>query len=666
MAIDFQKELNEEQYEAVTYTEGPLLIIAGAGTGKTRTMTYRAAYLIDNGVAPSEILMLTFTNKAANEMKARVGELLGKDKADGITACTFHSFCTRILRKYGIQIGIDHNFVILASGDDADIINMKKTEAPKHKYDKKGFPPSSKIVDIISKSVNKKQTIREIVENQYDKYIDFIDDITELKMLSDKYKWENSMLNYDDMLLQMNHLLDSCPEVASQISDIYNYIMVDEYQDTNSLQDYILYSLRKTNRNIAVVGDDMQSLYAFRGAEVDNILTFERRVQGTKVIKLVKNYRSCQEILDLSNYAAKSATEGYPKNLIGLYKSGEKPEVCQVYSQADEGTKIIDIVQKLKKDGFKYEDICILARNSIITAGLESKLNSEGIAYVKYGGTKFFDLDYVKTVLSYFRVLVRPEDEIAWFRILKVHSGIGDFYAKQIAAKCKEFGVDHLLDIQYSKRKYSEGLKSLYNALLDFQDKDLKSMTMAIIEFYTKTNLDRIAEMNVRDESNRTSYAEEANAHNVELIESLIPIVEHYDNITDFLDDLVLDNTNLTQNNEEEGAVVVSTIHSIKGLEYRAVIVMDCIDEIFPSVGIKYKGSREDNEELRCFYVAVTRAKEKLYLIQPLNAMSYGKSIKGKLSHYLNDGQQYYDFIECDSGDYARPGFSGKWFNSWY
>lgn len=644
--IDYKSELNEEQYDAVTTTEGPLLIIAGAGTGKTRTIVYRAAYLIEHCATSSQILMLTFTNQSADEMKARVIKLLGDNVAKDITACTFHSFCTIMLRRFCNDAGLDPEFTIISPSDDADIIDMKKTEGTLHKYDKKGFPPSSKIVEIISQSINRNKTIEEVLEgNKYYKFAEFLKDIEELKEKADEYKDKNSMVNYDDLLLRMNKLLETNPFVQKEISGYFKYVMVDEYQDTNTLQDKILLNIRRENNNIAVVGDDLQSLYAFRGADVQNIISFPQRYAGCRVVKLVKNYRSNQEILDFSNYVVKSATEGFQKKLIGTHEKGDLPIIYELYAQADESPVVMDIIDKVHESGVPYDEMCILARTSFATTLIEKDLQIGGINYVKYGGPKFLDLEYVKDILSYLRVTVRNDDELAWFRILKVHSGIGDFTARKLALNCKEFGSEYLTDKQHARRVYGQELIKLHQELEEIQDLSLKETLKHVIDFYVKTKHENIDNMKVKQESNRTEYHAIVDRHEQEL-QLLIDMADSYKTITKFLDDLVLDNTSATQNNPEDGSIVISTIHSVKGLEFHTVIIIDCIDGIFPSTTEDNIGTKEDNEELRCFYVAITRAKENLFLISPQNAMVFGKHINGQIPHYLNGGNYLYRKIK--------------------
>ena len=649
---DYKMVLNAEQLEAVTTTEGPVLIIAGAGTGKTRTLVYRTSYLIEHGAAPSSILLLTFTNKAADEMKERVASLLGDEVAKDITACTFHSFCARFLRRYFYKAGLDANFTIISGSDDTDIIDLQKAAASRGEYDKRGFPPSKKIADIISKSINMNMSVENTVTEFYSEYISYIDEIVQLKESVDAYKKENSMLNYDDLLVAMNQTFIQHPEVADELSDMFSYIMVDEYQDTNAIQDKLLLAMRRHNRNLAVVGDDLQSLYGFRGAEVQYIIDFPKRIPGTKIIKLVKNYRSSQEILDLSNEVSSHATEGYYKELVGTHHSQFKPCVHYVSDADQEAYCIMEKIFYLyHTKNISLKEICVLSRTSYAMAKVEMLLQKEGYDYVKYGGIKLFDREDVKTILSYLRVLSRPSDEIAWFKILQVHSGIGKAYAKDISAECKKEGIIHLTDKRYARRKYRKELISLYDKLVSLNGLSLQKAVDEILSFYDETKTKNIASMRVRHESNRTEIME-AHQESMMMLKSVFPdLVAPYNTITKFLDELVLDNTKATQNHSKDGAVTLSTIHSVKGLEFDAVIIMDCVNQMFPSVNEKDVGSKEDNEELRCFYVAVTRAREELHLMCPEYLKKFNQPFHGTISHYISENS---DNIEKIKHPYRR------------
>jgi DNA helicase-2/ATP-dependent DNA helicase PcrA len=649
--LDLSK-LNPEQLDAATTINGPMLVLAGAGTGKTFTMTCRTANMIEQGINPEQILMLTFTNKAAKEMKDRLVNILGGDAGNKVLACTFHSFCALMLRKYGGHIGISPHFTILSPGDDEDIISIVKSYADKTRYKGRGFPPNGKVCDFISMAVNKDLGISDVMEST--KYASFIDEVIELAKLSADYRKEHDMLNYDDILIRFIDLLNMKPDIASRIANTYQYIMVDEYQDTNPLQEVILLELFRYTKNIAVVGDDMQSLYGFRGAVVDNIIHFPDKFEGCKTVTLVRNYRSNQEILNLGNKVCQCATEGFPKELIGTHYSNTLPSVISVNNQYEETDYVIELIRRLHAQGVPYDEICVVERNSVLSAGIEVKLNKLGIEFDKYGGAKYTDLSYVKDILAYLKVMTNPYDEISWFRILQVHRGIGNVNARKISEKCRIVGFDALLDKAYTKRQYGPELIRLHEHLNSCDGLKLQEMIKSFIQFYCNTNKKNIEEMDT-DEGSRTSYLMQNEGQREEL-QKLVEISVGYRSVDSFLDDLLLDNTKVNET-ESDGKLVISTIHSVKGLEYNTVIVLDCINGIFPNAD--EEGSKEDNEELRCFYVAVTRAKERLYLISPRSAMRYGQSINGVPSRYLKEAEgivrsndhQFFDRFKMRSYD---------------
>ena len=624
------ESLNKEQYEAATHINGPMLILAGAGTGKTKTITHRTAYLIEQNISPEHILMLTFTNKAAREMKERLTTLLSEDTANKVMACTFHSFCALMLRKYGNNINISPHFTILSPGDDEDIISIVKSSQDKTRYKGRGFPPNSQICGFISKAINKNLSISDVM--RHTKYEVFTDEVIELARLANEYRVKNNLLNYDDILLRFIDLLNLRPDFAAKIAGSYQYIMIDEYQDTNPLQEAILLELFHYTKNIVVVGDDMQSLYGFRGAEVENIIHFPDKFVNCRIVTLVQNYRSNQEILDLGNKVMECATEGYPKKLVGTHHSPLLPSVISVANQYDEAEYVVELVRRLLRDGMSPNEICIVERNSILSANIEVMLNRSGIAFDKYGGSKYIDLSYVKDVLAYLKIMTNPYDQIAWFRVLQVHKGIGNVNARNISERCQNRGFDELLDKKYVKKVFSNELKRLHSQLSSCEAIDLIPMIEKFIEFYYETNKKNIEEMDT-DEGSRTQHLL-LNDHAHDELKKLIDIASGYQNVDSFLDDLLLDNTKIDDADQKD-KLVISTIHSVKGLEYHTVIILDCIDGLFPNAD--EPESKEDNEELRCFYVAVTRAKEKLYLICPRSATRYGQSIEGKPSRYLKD-----------------------------
>lgn len=638
MQIDYHKELNEQQYDAVSTTEGPVLIIAGAGSGKTRVLTYRVAYLIEHGVFPEGILLLTFTNKAAKEMKARAMQMLD-ERCQKITACTYHSFCAKIMRKYASVIGFDNNYTILDSSDAADVITMMKTELQYTKM--RGFPNSKAVVSIISSSVNLNQPIATIIKDKYSKYINFIDHVIALKKAADSYKQKNSMMDYDDILVNFLRLIKTNPLICDRISVCYSHIMVDEYQDSNYLQEQIVLELRKKNRNLCVVGDDAQSIYGFRGSNVNHILKFPQKMEGCKTVYLTMNYRSNQEIMNLSNdVMKKNATEGYPKIMQATHFKNDKPKLIHIPDVNKEADYILNDIIAKHSAGIPYNEICVLFRSSYESYQLEERLNSYKIPYDKYGGLKFFDKAHIKDILAYIRCLTNVKDEIAWFRILKLHPGIGKTYSRNLANAIisSDRGMQVLLKNQYSSRSFQKDLSNLYELIVSLFNMNMKELMNRLTEFYMELRKNTIEEMNTSDENRDTLLTELIDiAGDLAIFND---IACRYDNPVSFLEDMSLNN-NPESEEIVEDAVVLSTIHSAKGLEFNTVYVMNCVDSVFPSTTEFERGSQEDNEELRCFYVAITRAKENLIIMIPEIVTKYADIIPGILSHYLTESLNF-------------------------
>lgn len=632
--INYEK-LNKFQYEAVMHDKGPALLLAGAGTGKTRTLIYRVAHLIESGVSPESILLLTFTNKAANEMKERAEKML-KEKC-GITACTYHSFCVKMLRFYGKMAGISPDFTIISGPDEADIIDIIKSELNFQKL--KNMPSASVFASMLSTCVNKRLTLEELLKEQ--KYWRFRQNERKLLLLREetkKYKEEHNLFNYDDILLKFDQMLTDYSNIARRIEDTYRYIMVDEYQDTNTLQDSIIRKIRTKNTNLMVVGDDMQSIYKFRGADVQNILSFPKRYTNCKVIYLTENYRSSQEILNLANHVMTNATEGYQKNLRAQFSSQELPKVYSVNDTKTEAEFVLNRIKAKHAEGIPYNDICVLYRNSFQSYELEVLLNKAGLDFEKYGGIRFLDRAHIKDVLAFLRIYTNPSDELAWFRILQLHIGIGKVYARNISRKCLEYGPEYLIDDCHKRKKYGVHIRKLYDEIQSWEGKEFLEILKSSCAYYAKTLENTIRNKKVDSESDKEESLQDLE-RNKEDITILQEMAKDYDSALAFLDATTLDATKSKEN--EEDKLVLSTIHSIKGLEYDTVILLDCIDEILPSA--RYIGSPEDNEDVRCMYVAVTRAKNTLYMMVPKIALKYGKAIPGDLSRYIEGRDDLYD-----------------------
>lgn len=637
--INYEK-LNKFQYEAVMHDKGPALLLAGAGTGKTRTLIYRVAHLIESGVSPESILLLTFTNKAANEMKERAEKML-KEKC-GITACTYHSFCVKMLRFYGKMAGISPDFTIISGPDETDIIDIVKSELNFQKL--KNMPSASVFASMLSTCVNKRLTLEELLKEQ--KYWRFRQNERKLLLLREetkKYKEEHNLFNYDDILLKFDQMLTDYSNIARRIEDTYRYIMVDEYQDTNTLQDSIIRKIRTKNTNLMVVGDDMQSIYKFRGADVQNILSFPKRYTDCKVIYLTENYRSSQEILNLANHVMTNATEGYQKNLRAQFSSQELPKVYGVNDTKTEAEFVLNRIKAKHAEGIPYNDICVLYRNSFQSYELEVLLNKAGLDFEKYGGIRFLDRAHIKDILAFLKIYSNPNDQLSWFRILQLHIGVGKVYAKNISEKCLENGPEYLINECHSRRKYGVYLKKLYEEIMSWEGKDFLQILNSCCAYYTAVREETIQNQKVDSESTREESLQEFKKDK-EDIEILVNMAKDYDSVLDFLDAMTLDAAKSKENAEDK--LILSTIHSVKGLEFDTIILLDCVDDILPST--MYIGSPEDNEDVRCMYVAVTRAKNTLYMIVPKIVLKYGKAIPGYLSRYIEDKEDLYDFCNVE------------------
>lgn len=664
--------LTDAQSKAVMSHQGPLCIVAGAGSGKTRVLTERTMSLINDGVNPSKILLLTFTNKAANEMKSRIIQAFSEDtpqsppqaspvtdmdtasflnwfdnsdyqnadalesiSPEAITATTFHSFCVKVLRRFGKRINLS-DFTVMSGNDGVEIMKMIRSEDTSYKYTKR-FPASKTIISILSNAVNTENTLERAIENyQNGKYKEYTRKIYDLVEKYDQYRKENHVLNYDDLLTKTIELFEKDPRTVQQIAEQYEYIMVDEYQDSNTLQEKLLFSIAKYHQNIAIVGDEVQSLYGFRGADIRNIQTFPDKFKNCERVYLKQNFRSSQEILDFSNAVTELATETQPHTLQGNFHTGEKPYVIRTKDQIDEAVEIYERIREKLREGTPPEEICVLFRNSTSVNILEGYFKRDEISYVKYGGIKFFDLEYVQDVLSFMRISVNPCDEIAWFRCLQLVGQIGEINARKIARECKKKGIEGMMDEKYRSRVFYNGLKELYDYIKKANINTSESSIEHLIDFYTDYKIKKIRAAKFDKEENRQEALMAVNAQRDELMVLTI-LARDFAKLSEFLDSSV-DSHGV---NEEDG-VVLSTVHSAKGLEFDTVFVMDCSDGLFPR---SYKvGTHEDNEELRCFYVAVTRAKNHLYIFSPREVFQYGRRQDAWLSHFIPGDEDLYTY----------------------
>jgi DNA helicase-2/ATP-dependent DNA helicase PcrA len=605
--IDYKAELNEQQCEAVTQIKGPQLVIAGAGSGKTRTLVYRVAFLVENNINPESILLLTFTRKSAQEMMRRAANILD-DRCRKVAGGTFHSFANFILRKYAVNIQMHPNFSIVDRGDAEDIINLVRADLELNKKERR-FPRKSTLMNIISKAINKSASIEEVVFEEYPNFKDDCDDILRVAQHYHEFKREKQVMDYDDLLVYLKHLLNTCDDVRKKISNTYRYIMVDEFQDTNRLQAEITLLLASEHNNVLVVGDDSQSIYSFRGANFRNIMDFPDLFPGTRITTLEQNYRSTRPILDLTNAIIHQAKEKYSKELFSEIEGNDKPEYIDAVDENEQASFVAQRILGLREEGVPLNKIAVLFRASWHANTLEVELKNANIPYVKYGGMKFAEAAHVKDAVSYLRVLYNTFDEIAWLRLLVLMEGIGAASASKIIQAVIQAGGDfnQLTAPDFAKRKFYEGLKKLHALLARLAGSRLRPSEQleAVIEFYTP-----LFELQYDDYRRRR-----------EDLHSLLRISERYSTLEQMLTDIALEPPDTSQidtkpGDKEKEKLVLSTIHSAKGLEWHSVFVIHLVDGYFPAIQ-SLETEEQLEEERRLFYVAATRAQRNLYLITP-------------------------------------------------
>lgn len=566
MGFDFST-LNDSQMEAVTHTEGPLLILAGAGTGKTHTLNARVSYLIEKkGVSPKNILLLTFTNDAAREMKERIGN-------DDVMACTFHSFCVRMLRQYGDHIGMGKGFTVISDDDAVDAMRFARGTLGPSGTNRKNFPTDARLVSIFSAMRNRHVPLSKALkrgEGAFEKEIAVIFQAYTI------FKMKNGMLDFDDLLDTMDELLSRDEKLRTKLDERFTYVMVDEYQDTNMTQASIVMKLSKTHPNLCVVGDDMQSIYKFRGADISNIIEFPKRVEGCHVVKLERNYRSTEEILDLANNISEDSAKANSTYRKSLYSGGNGfiPHVIGCPSQADEYMEAADLMRKAYEGGMTG---AVLARTRKEIETLEPYVKASGIPYRKTIGLALMERTCVKNYLCMFRIAVNPDDILAMMRLFVMIPGIGDKKAEKLATGGMKTPPD----------EYAYILRQAERMKLDAPSAAAVAFETYVTLFRTKNKTDDIPESERR------------------ILQTLVSM--YGGQMEEYLDAMT---TSGTEDSEEAG-IVLSTIHRAKGLEYDVVVVLNCRDRLFPM-------NAKDPEEMRLYYVAVTRAKGFLYMLYPM------------------------------------------------
>jgi DNA helicase-2/ATP-dependent DNA helicase PcrA len=605
--IPFADVLNEPQLEAVSFNDGPLLVIAGAGSGKTRTLTYRVARMVQDGIPPASILLLTFTRRASFEMLRRASDLLDH-RCEQVSGGTFHSFANAVLRRYASYMDLDNAFTIIDRADMEHLISILKKESGAGAKDRT-FPKNRTLASIFSASVNKVLTVDDILFEGYPHMHMHMDTIASLHDDYQKYKHSHSLLDYDDLLIYLCRLLEDVESVRERVESAYQYIMVDEYQDTNQIQANILYLLTRQHQNIMVVGDDSQSIYAFRGAAVENILSFPDQYANTTIIRLEQNYRSVQPVLTLANAIIDTAVRKYTKTLFSTKTGDEPPILVRTASENSQSRFILDKIKELSLQGVHLNQIAVLFRAGFHSFDLEIELSREAIPFIKVGGFKFMDSAHIKDVLSYLKVCHNSEDTISWYRILLLLERVGPKSARCIfeAVQHQNKGVQGLSAITVPDRiaKQVGDLATLFNSLHP-NDMSVAALGEAVLPYYLP-----ILKKKYDDHPKRARD-----------LEQLVSIMERYTDLESFLTDMAIEPPNTAVDDTfsvalpDDQRLTLSTIHSAKGLEWHTVFIIWALDGRFPSAHAINKPD-DLEEELRLLYVAATRAEQNLFITYP-------------------------------------------------
>ncbi|MFN8543889.1 MAG: ATP-dependent helicase [Candidatus Binatia bacterium] len=628
--IDYAGELNAAQYEAATTLEGPVLVIAGAGSGKTRTLVYRVARLIESGVPAERILLLTFTRKAAEEMLRRASALVGMS-CDRIAGGTFHSFANTVLRRSGHHLGLPAGFTILDRTDAEDVVSLLRARAGLDRKDRR-FPRKGAILEVFSMAVNRSTSVPDLLETSYAHLAEHLDDLLRLEEQYRTYKRERGLADYDDLLVLLRDLLRERPEVAEQLSRTFRYVMVDEYQDTNRLQAEIVQGLAVAHQNVMAVGDDSQSIYSFRGATFRNIMDFPRLFPGTHLIKLEENYRSTEPILRLANAVIDRAPEKHTKVLRATRGGGQPPLLVQCSDEQAQSRFVAQRILELREEGVSLDEMAVLFRSSFHSFDLELELQRHDVPFVKRGGFKFIETAHVKDVLAHLRVVANPRDAVSWHRVLCLLDGLGPKTADDIQR--------HLTDVAdaaeaaarlaaYPRRGgFGKELARLAAVVQEVAGADVTppEQVARIVEFYLPIL--------------RLAHPDDYPKREKDL-EHFATIAEGYRSLPSMLADMALEPPtdsvgDVLAARVDEGLLTLSTIHSAKGLEWRAVFVIWLVDGRFPSY-YNLNDDEEIEEERRLLYVAVTRAKEHLYLTYPIDIYDRSSGmVLGKPSRFVD------------------------------
>jgi DNA helicase-2/ATP-dependent DNA helicase PcrA len=634
--VDYDRELNADQREVVVAGGGPILVIAGAGTGKTRTLVYRVSRLIESGTDPGRIMLLTFTNKAAREMLRRVETLLTVDTRR-LMGGTFHSVGNRILRKFGSRVGLGANFTILDEEDARELFESATSDR-KIPVVERRFPKGDVLLDLYSYTINSARPFSEVLAERAPHFLELEGDILSVFQRYRERKRGANACDYDDLLLAWKRLLEEAPDAAKQLQGSYEHVLVDEYQDTNKLQGQIVDGMAKLRRNVTVVGDDAQAIYSFRGASFENILGFPERYPDAATFRLTRNYRSTPEILALANASIAHNIRQFPKELEASRPSGVPPAVVPLPDIPEQARFVGQRLLEWHDEGEKLSDLAVLYRAHYQALELQIELTRRGIAYEIRSGMRFFEQRHVKDVLAFLRIVVNPKDELSWKRALKIFPRIGERAASGVWE-----AIGNRPDPLASFREREGG------AGMDLP----RGAAAALAPF--RALMDRLESPSIRkspaeairavveDVYRDFARAKFPNADaRLDDLEQFAQFAQAYDSIRTFLEEVTLFNELsgedvVASKTEEDDRVVLTTVHQAKGLEWNRVIVMGLSEGRFPS----YRSTVTEEgaeEERRLFYVAITRARNEVDMTYPMLARDrYGVDVILEPSRFVKE-----------------------------
>lgn len=652
--------LNAAQADAAAHGDTPLLIVAGAGSGKTRTLIHRVAALIGRGVPPGRILLLTFTRRAAQEMIGRCERLVGS-ASQQVQGGTFHGVAHRLLRRFGPNAGLPADFTILDQADAGDLMGLARSalgygdlkNAPRGAP---RFPKAQTLLSVYSRHVNTDRPVADLLAEQWPHFLSWAGDLERCFTDYVRRKGERNLLDYDDLLLSWALLLEQAPPIAEQIRALYDHVLVDEYQDTNPLQSRILRGLCTSGR-ITVVGDDAQSIYAFRGATIRNILDFPHQFPGTRIVTLEQNYRSTAPILETTNTLISRSTERYSKRLWTDRDGGEAPWLVTVRDEAMQTAFVVDRLLELHEQGTPLREMAVLFRAGYLSADLEIELANRRIPYEKWGGLKFLEAAHIKDMLAFVRILENPRDEVSWYRLLRLLPGIGDATARAAIELLAQHAWEPMalgaVRAPARGRPGLQALAALFDGMRRVERGEQRHSPAESIRL-ARQLYDPILQATYDDAPPRLAD-----------LDQLEVIAAGYPDRQAFLAALALEPPANTQDlavgsTDEDDALILSTVHSAKGKEWDVVFVIHASDGVFPMARAAVDDDQVD-EERRLLYVAMTRARNELYVTYPLHsyATRMGADFAySQLSRFLDQGVRQ-TMQRVTLGEHVPPALPG-------